>query len=67
MKFKIEINCDNAAFGESHDDLCQELHRIIARLHPIADSVFLDCRETVLRDSNGNRVGFAKFTKGGEA
>lgn len=61
MKFTLEISCDNAAFGESHDELCEQLEFIIRRILPIADNIFLDESQTTLRDSNGNKVGSAKF------
>jgi hypothetical protein len=64
MKFKLEIDCSNAAFGDDHAALCDELQQIISRLQPIADNVFLDGSKTTLRDSNGNRVGEAKFERG---
>lgn len=63
MKFSLEISCDNAAFGESYDELCEQLEFIIRRILPISDNVFLDQAPTPLRDSNGNKVGTAKFTK----
>lgn len=53
MKYTIEINCDNDAFG---DDPTPEVARI---LHKLADQIetcaVLDGH--ILRDANGNRVG----------
>jgi hypothetical protein len=60
MKFTLEIDCDNAAFGEGDDDQrCCELGRILFDLgerlyswHPLSGTV---------RDSNGNTVGRFKL------
>ncbi len=69
MKFKIEIDCDNAAFGDDNWTRCEELRTIIDKRlkewrHRVGE---INTRKIPLYDSNGNRVGFAKFTKGGEA
>lgn len=54
MKFKLEINCDNAAF---EGDPSYEVRRILEELvHNMEDVC-----EHKLRDINGNIVGFAKF------
>jgi len=66
MKLTIEIDCDNAAFGENFRDTCDEAKWIISR--------FLEGQRhgaamkgvTPLSDRNGNRVGKAKFTEGGK-
>lgn len=63
MKFKLEINCDNAAFGETPDDVTAEIIRIVTpKICELACGT-ADCA-LPLRDSNGNRVGFAKFERG---
>jgi hypothetical protein len=65
MKFTLEIDCDNAAFGETPDEVTAEIIRIITpKICELACGT-ADCT-LPLRDSNGNRVGSAKFTKGGE-
>lgn len=66
MKLIIEINCDNSAFGENSSELAAELATICSDLYrrigettgPATD---VETREYPLRDSNGNRVGTAKF------
>ena len=66
MKFTLEISCDNAAFGDDGDDNLQEPNRILLRLKnklQSLDSIDLCGMEFPLHDSNGNKVGAAKFTK----
>ncbi len=71
MKFTIEIDCENAAFGNTPIDIRDEVARILtfasARLKIHENPIAVAGEAYPLRDSNGNRVGFAKFTKGGEA
>lgn len=56
MRFKLEINCDNAAFEQME----QEVSSILDDLsHRIYNGERFD--RTVLRDSNGNAVGVAEF------
>jgi hypothetical protein len=57
MDYKIEINCDNAAF---EDDPALEIARI---LNNLADNLKHDpaLNTEKLRDINGNFVGFAKM------
>lgn len=56
MRFQLEIDCDNAAFGETDADTSGQvayiLHELSARLidNPNRDS-------GALYDTNGNRVG----------
>lgn len=61
MKFKLNIDCDNAAF---QDDASHEVARILREL---ADRVEISGGQPLsdfnLYDTNGNRVGEAKFTK----
>ncbi len=70
MKFTLEINCDNAAFGNTPIEVREETARILtlaaARLQQHENPVAVCGQACVLRDSNGNRVGTAKFTEGGE-
>ena len=52
MKLKIEIECDNAAFGDAPE---WEVARILREL---ADRVIdEDCLAHPIFDANGNRVG----------
>jgi hypothetical protein len=59
MKFRIEIDCDNAAFD---DDRNGELATILTRVaERLSDGLRLSSRPeraTALQDSNGNTVGF---------
>jgi hypothetical protein len=56
MKLKIEIACDNAAFGETDEERSAELSRILARL---SEKLWLGGGDDggKLRDINGNTVG----------
>lgn len=61
MKFKIEIECDNAAFD---DDPTGEIRwilqqRVIEELSRYGRDAF----PIPLSDSNGNRVGMATLSK----
>lgn len=56
-KFKLEINTDNAAFGDSPE---LELSRILEEL---SNEVAEDQRdEYIIRDENGNTVGKATWS-----
>jgi hypothetical protein len=69
MKFTLEIDCSNAAFGENVGEAFDEMRRIVLDYIQRTDdgrTCLAIGQQVVLRDSNGNRVGFAKFTKGGE-
>ncbi|MCK5606938.1 hypothetical protein KAR91_33860 [Candidatus Pacearchaeota archaeon] len=57
MTFKLEINCDNAAFEDS--GICNELKWITDRV-----GKRLANRETTgnIYDSNGNKVGTFKLS-----
>ena len=55
MKFKLEIECDNDAFG--NDDECQRNDEIARILEDAASRVSGACASGALRDSNGNKVG----------
>lgn len=62
MKFKLEIACDNAAFGDTEFDRETEVARILQtavnRLENGSASSTL-----VLMDINGNKVGTAEFVE----
>jgi hypothetical protein len=56
-KLVLEINCDNAAFGDSPDS--DEFGNEVGRILRHAAQMFEDGYAAVyLNDSNGNRVGF---------
>lgn len=57
--FKLEINCDNAAFH--YDNMGDELHRILSKLiHQLPDGQErFENFSVALMDSNGNKVGRA--------
>lgn len=61
MKFKLEINCDNAAFGDDATERYSEIARI---LKVVAQDMEDGHSAVVLRDINGNKVGTAEFWKG---
>ncbi len=56
MEFKLEIDCDNAAF--EGDALLDEVTRILC---VVAKHVHEGNLEGKVRDINGNRVGSFKF------
>ncbi len=65
MKFKLEIDCDNAAF---EDDLSGELATILDTVSNMVmgwrshGSIGEPIGPFPLRDSNGNTVGMARLT-----
>ena len=61
MKFTLEISCDNAAFGETPDEITEEVRRILEWTAP---RLYRAQGSLELRDSNGNKVGAAKFEGG---
>ena len=61
MKFKLEIDCDNAAF---EDDAAREVRRILLRL--CNQAFHQEGGKLNLLDINGNSVGKAWFEGGGE-
>lgn len=66
MKFTLEIDCDNAAFGEGDGiQRIDEIEKILRRLggHLYRNADVLGDLDSPLYDSNGNRVGFAKFER----
>lgn len=64
MKFRLEIDCDNDAFGGPHaqvirdEEVASILYSLANRLHDEG----LRGDETPLHDLNGNLVGRAYFT-----
>ena len=63
MKFKLEIDCDNAAFKDT--ELFPEISRILLRLVNEQFGVDLTVYSNPLRlrDINGKRCGTAKFVE----
>ncbi len=60
MKFKLEIEMDNAAFEDGHDELGQILSDVSVTIHrqffaEAIDPIHGDAGN--VRDSNGNTVG----------
>lgn len=62
MKFTLEIDCDNAAFGDSEDERHTEVARILTGL---ADQIEHGYIKAQLYDANGNAVGVASFVDDG--
>lgn len=56
MKFRIEIDCSNAAFGDGQQDWAQETSKILAQAMLLLDAMD-DNAPFYLSDSNGNCVG----------
>ena len=56
MKYEISIDCDNAAFGESEDDLKAEITRILQHVLKFGFNL---TEGNKLYDANGNAVGAA--------
>ena len=54
MKFTLEIECDNASFGETENECAEEVSRILRSLEPYWG-------EGKMRDGNGNTVGNWSF------
>lgn len=59
MTFKLEIHCDNAAFGDAALERCMEVARILRALS--YDMLAKDDAGR-LRDRNGNTVGEWSFS-----
>lgn len=58
MKFRVVINCDNAAFAEDEETRHAEVARILRR---IAERVGTLAVSGPAMDLNGNRVGEYTF------
>lgn len=56
MKFKLEIDCDNAAF-EDEPPSCHEIARILREAAWRISEYGLNTKSTSLSDVNGNKVG----------
>lgn len=61
MKFNLEIQCDNASFGEDAEERGIEVASI---LRDAADHLEGGAQELPLFDINGNRVGTATYVEG---
>lgn len=62
MKFVIEINCGNAAFGDGDEDSRgEEVARIVSHIALQVADGYVDIPQ--LFDTNGNNVGFARFVE----
>lgn len=62
MTFNVRISTDNVAFEE--DNLGLEIARILRGVADEIESGVIATGETIrLRDSNGNRVGFATLSE----
>lgn len=58
MKFTLEIDCGNAAFGEDNSERGEEVARILRDLaRQVSDGYLM----VYLSDHNGNTVGTAEF------
>ncbi len=57
MKFALDINMDNAAFGEDDDGGSYELRRILKALVVGDNGPREGNTSGTVRDSNGNTVG----------
>lgn len=53
MKLKIEIETDNAAFGETPEDQAQEVGHI---LYDLNEALYRGITGGKIRDANGNEV-----------
>ena len=64
MKINIEIECDNAAFGETNYEIGEELRRILDDLgQRLSENGPPEPGDPlILRDINGNHVGKAYIT-----
>ena len=54
--FKVEINTNNAAFGEDRFEKQAELKRLLEKIIAELDLGFVD--KAPIMDSNGNKVGY---------
>lgn len=58
MKFTLEIECDNEAFGETNEDRCEEIARILRRVaERLQTNVYGAGAVRGVVDANGNTVG----------
>lgn len=61
MKFKLEVECDNEAFGINPESAQDEIARILGEAATKMSDERRFCSERALFDINGNRVGFLKW------
>ena len=61
MKFRLEIECDNAAFEEPDRDT--EIVRILQDAVTVLNLGFREGVKQSLRDANGNIVGFLELVE----
>lgn len=66
MRFKLNIDCDNDAFGESSADREMEVARILRALATRLEAAGFGDHAYLVRDVNGNTVGAARFLRDGE-
>jgi hypothetical protein len=59
MKFKLEINTDNAVYEDSLYD------ELIANLQLVSNMIDSQKKEGIIRDTNGNKVGKFYMTEEG--
>lgn len=55
MKITIEMNCDNAAFGDTDAEQADQAAWILDRV--VKNIRDFEIHTRILHDSNGNRVG----------
>ena len=58
MQFKLNIHCNNAAFGDTQDDANVEVAAILRKL---AEQIEAGFHTVYVNDTNGNGVGYAEF------
>ena len=58
MQFKLNIHCNNAAFGDTQEDANVEVAAILRKLAQQIEDGF---RTVYVNDTNGNGVGYAEF------
>jgi hypothetical protein len=59
MRFILQFDMDNAAFGDSKNDVREEAARVLASVQErFADSGFAIDAEIPVRDTNGNKIGY---------
>jgi hypothetical protein len=63
MKFKLEIELGNAAMQTGHD-VGRALKEVAANLFTAGVGVLESAERGVIHDTNGNKVGVWRVTKG---
>lgn len=64
MKFRIEIDCENAAFTHNLSLEITRILSLLARTLSTSGPIEAGNWSRQLRDINGNRVGRAEFVEG---